>query len=751
MQCQEATSVCHKGRNGSANRRRTAEARTGPAPLIRVAGILAAAASAVVGLTGASFGAPLPASYDWSAADGGAQTNFAYEVSTAGDVNGDGYSDVLVACPGYEGDLGGAFVYCGGPSGLSPSACWLAEGTIPGRQFAIHASAAGDVNGDGYHDVIVGAWGYEDGEFLEGGAFVYHGSASGLSASPDWQVEGNIPEMYYGSVVANAGDVNADGYDDVLVGTHWHDGGVVRCYLGSASGLSTSWDWDYSPAYGSFGYDIASAGDINADGYDDVIVGAPGYGSGGRAYLFFGSASGLSVSPDWTADGPSSSSFGSGVAGAGDVDGDGFGDIAVGWPNYSGTFSNEGAIAVYFGSASGPSSSPDWTTTGGQSDARMLSVGPAGDINGDGYDDLLTGTEFYTNTFPTEGRVRCFYGSPSGPPATADWTRFGEQSGAWLGSTVTNAGDINRDGYSDIVIGARNYDDTYNNEGAVFIYTGGPGGLSSSIWFSGGQEDSWFGFSADTGGDLNGDGFADVIVGDERFDETYMNAGAMYVYLGNDETPAGGLDIRPRQKTTQGDPIPLMGRSDAPDRFILALQGRSPKGRDRVRAEWQIAETGMALQSVPIQSGVWHDTGAPSGDAGSVADVEEELTGLTGETLYHWRVRTRTRSLYTPFTRWVSIAPAARSMAHLRTGGAPSDVAGHGEMGSVMGIREIAPNPMVDHATVSFQISSSGPVRLTVHDVTGRQVATVVDRAMKAGTHRERWDGAAGSGTSVAS
>ena len=235
---------------------------------------LASAAAAFV-FASAALPAPLPSSPDWSVADGDGFDNFAYEVSTAGDVNGDGYSDVIVACPGYLGDLGGAFVYCGGPDGLNTSHCWLGQGTIPGRQFANHASAAGDVNGDGFHDVIVGGWGYENGEFLEGGAFVYHGSSSGPSASPNWHVEGNIPEMHYGSVVASAGDVNADGYDDVLVGTHWHDGGVVRCYLGSPSGLSTSWDWTYSPSHGAFGWDIAPAGDVNADGYDDVIDGAP--------------------------------------------------------------------------------------------------------------------------------------------------------------------------------------------------------------------------------------------------------------------------------------------------------------------------------------------------------------------------------------------------------------------------------------------------------------------------------------------
>ncbi|TPW04992.1 MAG: FG-GAP repeat-containing protein, partial [bacterium] len=165
-------------------------------------------------------------------------------VSTAGDVNGDGFSDVIVGAHYFDNgqtDEGRAYVYHGSASGLNPAANWTAEDNVTGAEFGFSVSTAGDVNGDGFSDVIVGAPVYSNPLSQQGQVIVYHGSASGLGGS-SWVVVGDQAGMNYGISVATAGDVNGDGYGDVIVGAIRFDNGQTdegRAYLypGSASGL----------------------------------------------------------------------------------------------------------------------------------------------------------------------------------------------------------------------------------------------------------------------------------------------------------------------------------------------------------------------------------------------------------------------------------------------------------------------------------------------------------------------------------
>jgi len=147
----------------------------------------------------------------------GESTNnyFGISASTAGDVNGDGYSDVIVGATGFDNvqtDEGRAYVYHGSATGLSATANWTGESNQANALFGNSVSTAGDVNGDGYSDVIVGALSYENGQANEGRAYVYHGSAAGLSATANWTAESDQEEAYFGWSVSTAGDVNGDGY-----------------------------------------------------------------------------------------------------------------------------------------------------------------------------------------------------------------------------------------------------------------------------------------------------------------------------------------------------------------------------------------------------------------------------------------------------------------------------------------------------------------------------------------------------------
>jgi hypothetical protein len=187
---------------------------------------------------------PLLTSPGWTAEGNQAGAWFGWSVGTAGDVNGDGYADVIVGARGYdswESGEGRAFVYHGSATGLSAAAGWTAEGDQGDAQFGWSVGTAGDVNGDGYAEVIVGAWLYDNGEINEGRAFVYHGSSTGLTAgSADWTAEGDQADAWFGNSVGMAGDVNGDGNADVIVGAYLYDNGESMegrafVYHGSAS------------------------------------------------------------------------------------------------------------------------------------------------------------------------------------------------------------------------------------------------------------------------------------------------------------------------------------------------------------------------------------------------------------------------------------------------------------------------------------------------------------------------------------
>src|SRR5262245_10237003 len=174
------------------------------------------------------------------------------------------------------------------PRGQAAStADWIAQANLGFAGFGVSVATAGDVNGDGYADVIVGASAYQNGQTGEGRAFVYQGSAAGLATEPAWTAEGEQQGANFGISVGTAGDVNGDGYDDVIVGANFYDNGQTDegrayVYLGSASGLAAtpSWIAESDQADASFGTSAHTAGDVNGDGYDDVIVGAAAYDNG---------------------------------------------------------------------------------------------------------------------------------------------------------------------------------------------------------------------------------------------------------------------------------------------------------------------------------------------------------------------------------------------------------------------------------------------------------------------------------------
>ena len=637
----------------------------------------------------------LPSSPAWTPL-GDVGSAFGYSVATAGDVNGDGYSDVIVGGYYYtngQTQEGRAYVYLGSPSGLASASGWTAESDQAAGQFGRSVATAGDVNGDGYADVIVGAEYYDNGQADEGRAFVYLGSATGLATSPAWTAESDQAGAYFGRSVSTAGDVNGDGYSDVIVGAWAFDNGETNegrayAYLGSVSGLASSpaWTAESNQANAFFGRSVATAGDVNGDGYSDVIVGAEYYDNDqtneGRAYVYLGSVSGLSASPVWTAEGDqANAAFGASVSTAGDVNGDGYSDVIVGAPTYDNGETDEGRAYVYLGSASGLAASPAWTAEGNQATALFgRSVATAGDVNGDGYSDVIVGAYLYDNGETDEGRAYLYLGSASGLAASPAWTAESDQAGAGFGYSVATAGDINGDGYSDVIVGAYLYDNGQTDEGRAYLYLGSASGLSPSpAWTAeSDQAAADFGISVAMAGDVNGDGYSDVIVGAHLFDNVETDEGRAYVYYGNG---GRGASLRPQQRRADDMvPIAQLGTSKPWLGFRLAALGRTPFGRGKLKLEREVKPLGTSFNGMGTQaSASWMDTGTAG------AALDELVTSLAYQTVYHWRVRLRYHPVTTPFqqrSRWLTVPWNGWQEADLRTPAPPPSASGRVPDGS---------------------------------------------------------------------
>ena len=243
---------------------------------------------------------PLLTGPAWTAESEQEEDRLGYSVAPAGDVNGDGYADVIVGAPyfgGYYFSLfyhwGKAYLYLGSAAGLATSPAWTVEGELD-TNLGFSVSTAGDVNGDGYSDVLVGRPAYDQNDGGKPGeAYLYLGSAAGLGAYPVWRARDGQLNAEFGQSVSAAGDVNGDGYSDVLIGEEAYVESArdrVYLYLGSAAGLprSPAWTGVSNQAFSGYGASISTAGDVNGDGYSDVLVGAPSFNFRGRAFLYLG-------------------------------------------------------------------------------------------------------------------------------------------------------------------------------------------------------------------------------------------------------------------------------------------------------------------------------------------------------------------------------------------------------------------------------------------------------------------------------
>lgn len=437
---------------------------------------------------------------------------------------------------------------------LSTTPSWQVESNQIGAHMGFSSSTAGDVNNDGYDDVIVGCLTYDNGEFDEGRAFVYLGSATGLSTTAIWQYESDNISALFGKGVAGAGDINGDGYDDIIVGAGDYSGpeeleGKAYMFYGNSTGVNATpaWTYESNQIGGALGYPVETLGDVNADGYADIIVGCNSYDNPeideGVAYVFYGSAAGLNTTPDLTLDEDNDNCrLGHAVSTAGDVNGDGFDDAIIGGYNCSsGLAANAGGCFLYYGSSTGLNPTAVWSVFGDQTDSYFgFWAHGVGDVNNDGYDDIMVGAKRYDNPENDEGRAWLYLGSASGLSTVPAWDMESNNEEAEYANQFSGAGDVNKDGYDDVIMGAHFYTNTQNKEGSAYVYLGGPGGLATSPYWTiyGGAAQVNLGWSTDGAGDVNNDGYDDIIVGIFKYADGQSEEGAALAFYGSSDCAA---------------------------------------------------------------------------------------------------------------------------------------------------------------------------------------------------------------------
>ncbi|HTE06959.1 MAG TPA: integrin alpha, partial [Planctomycetota bacterium] len=401
----------------------------------------------------------------------------------------------------------GGLLLAGTPS--AQLAIYAVDGPGPDQAFGNSIAKLPDVNADGVPDLLVGAFTKND---SRGAACVLSGKTGVTLQS--WN--GTEEFEYLGQCVAAIGDIDKDGVNDVAIGAPYFDvgpasvaGRVLVCSAKTGTLLRTHLG---PPSSANFGAAIAGLGDLDNDGTNDYAIGSPflnvdGAYDQGQVTLFSGKtgAALLALNGPATQHGK----FGTHIVNAGDVNGDGKADLAITSPEWvSAGGLHTGRVEV----RSGANLNVTLFAAEGQLDGEKLgfALAAAGDVNHDGLADIIAATWFDNDD---AGVARVFLG----PSGAASWVFHGDAAFDHFGCSVDGAGDVDKDGWADLVVGAyRAAFQVMNQPGYARVFSGRTG--QALVTLTGTQATDEFGYAVCGAGDLNGDGWADVAVGSVSWD-----------------------------------------------------------------------------------------------------------------------------------------------------------------------------------------------------------------------------------------